>query len=66
MRGGVKRTKRPDAPFYVYMLAAERVFLAHELRARRWNRKRTAEDLGISYRSILLKIKLHKLKPARW
>jgi hypothetical protein len=46
MRGGVKRQKRPDAPFYVYMLAVERVFLAHELMVRRWNRKRTAEEFG--------------------
>lgn len=41
----------------------ERWHIARELEANGWNRKRTASELGISYRALLYKIKRHALRP---
>lgn len=39
--------------------------IASALATARWNRKKAARDLGISYRSMLLKIKQYELDPYR-
>lgn len=41
----------------------ERNYLRTELERHGWNRKKTAADLGISYRGILYKIEHFQLAP---
>jgi DNA-binding NtrC family response regulator len=41
----------------------ERYFLEQKLAERKWNRKKTARDLGICYRTLLYKIARLKLRP---
>jgi len=43
----------------------ERTFLETQLTERRWNRKRTARDLGICYRTLLYKIARLNLQPPK-
>ena len=43
---------------------AEKDAISHALRHTGWNRKRAARLLSISYRSLLYKIRRHKISPA--
>ena len=43
----------------------ERKFLLAELIRNGWNRKRTARELGISYRAIFYKIERFQLEPPK-
>ena len=53
--------KNAGAKFYRLLALREKEILGEFLLAWRWNRKAAARDLGISYRSLLLKIKQHGL-----
>jgi DNA-binding NtrC family response regulator len=51
------------ALFYRVRNEFEREYILKELERNRWNRKKTASDLGLSYRTILNKIEQFKLTP---
>lgn len=55
--------KNPNALFYTLMARCEREIVKAKLEDHRWNRRLTAEHLGISYRALLYKIEGHGLKP---
>lgn len=54
---------KPLALFYRVRNEFEREYILKELERNRWNRKKTASDLGLSYRTILNKIEQFKLTP---
>lgn len=55
--------KKSESRLYQAMAFEERRILLAELGVSGWNRRAAARRLGISYRSIMYKIKEYGLKP---
>lgn len=60
------RARNPEAFFYRLMAQCERRILTTALGDARWNRKRAARHLGISYRSLLAKIEQLQIEKPRF
>jgi two-component system response regulator AtoC len=62
----VVHSELPDADHLITMEEVEKLYIERVLRHHRWNRVKTATALGITTKTLYLKIKRYKIEVPRW